>query len=80
MRRAIERETVADSESILQRLRSSEAFKMTLLHHDMEELQKDSKRIDQFEESLRSARTSDLLYNRNTTGDYITYMSFSIVN
>ena len=41
MRRAIERETVADTEAILHRLRSQEQFKLSLLSHDMTQLQHD---------------------------------------
>ena len=56
MRRAIERETVADTEAILHRLRSQEQFKLSLLNHDMAQLQHDIDEIDAFNEELRGGR------------------------
>ena len=56
MRRAIERETVADTEAILHRLRSQEQFKLSLLNHDMAQLQHDIDEIDAFNQEVRGGR------------------------
>ena len=52
VRRAIERETIADTEAILHRLRSVEAFKLSLLNHDMTQLQHDIDEIDSFSNEM----------------------------
>ena len=52
VRRAIERETIADTEAILHRLRSVEAFKLSLLNHDMTQLQHDIDEIDAFSDEM----------------------------
>jgi hypothetical protein len=53
VRRAIERETIADTEAILHRLRSVEAFKLSLLNHDMTQLQHDIDEIDAFSDEMQ---------------------------
>ena len=54
VRRAIERETLADTESILHRLRGAEALKLSLLKHDMDQLQHDVDEIDGFASTLKA--------------------------
>ena len=54
VRRAIERETLADTESILHRLRGAEALKLSLLKHDMDQLQHDVDEIDGFATTLKA--------------------------
>ena len=48
VRRAIERETLADAEAIVHRLRGAESLKLSLLKHDMDQLQHDLDEIDGF--------------------------------
>jgi hypothetical protein len=48
VRRAIERETLADAEAILHRLRGAESLKLSLLKHDMDQLQHDLDEIENF--------------------------------
>ena len=48
VRRAIERETLADAEAIIHRLRGAESLKLSLLKHDMDQLQHDLDEIDGF--------------------------------
>lgn len=50
--RAVERETLADTEAILHRLRSAAALKQSLLRHDMDTLAADVAAIDRFAASL----------------------------
>ncbi|KAA0177151.1 hypothetical protein FNF27_01481 [Cafeteria roenbergensis] len=54
-RRAVERETLADSEAVLHRLRSAEALKQSLLAHDAERLASDVQAMDAF-----AARLADV--------------------
>jgi hypothetical protein len=51
-RRAIERETLADSEAVLHRLRSAEALKQSFLAHEGEHLAEDIRAIDAFSQHL----------------------------
>jgi hypothetical protein len=53
-RRSVERETMADTEAILHRLRSAEALKASLLRHDMDVLAGDVAAIDRFAADLSS--------------------------
>jgi len=53
-RRAIERETLADSESVLHRLRSAEALKQSLLAHEADAIAADVRAIDGFTSALMS--------------------------
>ena len=78
VRRAIERETIADTEAILHRLRSVEAFKLSLLNHDMTQLQHDIDEIDAFGDEMRgvdsgkktarTAHSTHLFADPSTTG------------
>jgi len=54
VRRAIERETLADTEAILHRLRGAEALKLSLLKHDMDQLQHDVDEIDGFAKMVKA--------------------------
>ena len=53
-RRSVERETMADTEAILHRLRSAEALKQSILRHDMDVLAGDIAAIDRFAGDLSS--------------------------
>jgi len=53
-RRSVERETMADTEAMLHRLRSAEALKQSILRHDMDVLAGDIAAIDRFAGDLSS--------------------------
>ena len=64
VRRAIERETIADTEAILHRLRSVEAFKVSLLNHDMTQLQHDIDEIDAFTDEMQGVDNGTTVCHR----------------
>jgi len=67
VRRAIERETIADTEAILHRLRSVEAFKVSLLNHDMTQLQHDIDEIDAFTDEMQGVDNGTTATTTNNT-------------
>ena len=54
-KRSIERETLSDVEAVLQRLGSEEAFKLSLLQHDVGALRRDIDEIESFVQDISGA-------------------------
>jgi hypothetical protein len=67
VRRAIERETLADTETILHRLRGAEALKLSLLKHDMDQLQHDVDEIDGFAKMLKADTLNNSLSSNSNS-------------
>jgi hypothetical protein len=58
-RAAIEKETLADTESVLHRLRAAESAKLSSLQADLDALRTDMAAIDRFYASLRTFQPHD---------------------
>lgn len=75
VRRAIERETLADAEAILHRLRGAESLKLSLLKHDMDQLQHDLDEIENFAIMLKRDSASPSNGGNATDGSLISTRS-----